>query len=449
MGTLIRGGEIIHANGRQRADLLLCGERITAIAPDLDASGHEVLDAQGCLIFAGFIDPHTHFDMEYGEGRTADDFVSGSRAAILGGTTTVLDFAEPYRDDSLQDAFANWLDKAKDSACNYGFHMTLPRWDDGTAAEMESLVVRGIPSYKTYTTYDLMLQDEVFCRVMETTARLGALLCVHCENDGMIRYATEHLAQQGHSGLSRFALSRPPESEAEAVSRILRMAELTGAAVYLVHLSTAESLEEVRRARKRGVRVFAETCIQYLLLTEERYQGEQPETFVMCPPLRTQKDCDALWAGLADGTIQTVGTDHCSFTTAQKLASGAAIGSVPGGCAGVAQRAQLLYTYGVCSGRISLEQMASLLSEQPARLFGLSGRGRIEESYVADIVVWDPSTRNVITNDNHQHACDRSPYAGFAVQGSPRAVFLNGLLVAAQGVLLCPATGRFLPGEIK
>jgi dihydropyrimidinase len=449
MGYLIRGGELIHADRRERADLLLCGERIETVAPNIDPAGHRVIDAEDCLVFAGFIDPHTHFDMECGAETTADDFISGSRAAVLGGTTSVIDFAEPYRGDTLQDAFANWLNKARRSSCNYACHMTLPRWDSAVASEMAVLAGSGVPSFKAYTIYDMMLSDEALCFAMETTARLGALLCIHCENDGMIRFATERLHRKGHSGLSYFARSRPPESEAEAVSRVLRMARLTGARVYLVHLSTAESLEEVRRARKAGARVSAETCPQYLLLTEERYEGEHPEAFVMNPPLRTQRDCDALWDGLADGTIQTVGTDHCSFTTQQKLALGGTIGAVPGGCAGVAQRAQLLYTYGVRANRIPLERMASLLSEEPARLFGLRDRGRLSPGLAADVVVWDPNYRNIITNGNHLHACDRSPYAGFAVFGRPRAVVLNGRLVAECGELLLPGTGRFLPGQAE
>jgi len=414
------------------------------VGQDLNADGHTVVRADGCLILPGLIDPHTHFDMECGSFSTADDFVSGSRAAILGGTTTVLDFAEPYGTETPEDAYQHWLRKAARSSCNYGFHMTLPRWDGDTAHQMETTAAHGVTSFKVYTTYDLMLDNASMLRVFESAAQIGALVCVHCEDNGMIYAATQTLEERGETGLGYFAQSRPAESEAAAVSRVLRLAAHAGARVYLVHLSTSGALEQVRLARARGQEVYAETCPQYLVLTQERYQSGEPETFVMCPPLRTQADCDALWSGLADGTIQTVGTDHCSFTRAQKLALGARIGAVPGGCAGVAQRAQILYTYGVCAGRITQEQFVSLLSSEPARIYGIPDRGRIEPGMIADIVVWDPATHTTVTHENHLHACDRSPYAGMQLQGSARSALLNGEIVVENGSLVRVGAGRFI-----
>lgn len=444
MGYLISGGIVVNATGRQRADVLLESDHISAVKPNLSADGHIIIPADGCLIFPGFIDPHTHFDMDCGSYSTADDFVSGSRAAILGGTTTVLDFAEPYGMETTEDAFQNWRKKAKQSSCNYSFHMTLPRWDDDTARQMESTLAHGITSFKVYTTYDLMLDDASLLRVMETAARINALVCVHCEDDGMIRTATRALVARGETGLSHFSQSRPAESESAAVSRVLQLAQQANARVYLVHLSTVGALEAVKRARTRGQQVYAETCPQYLVLTQESYQSAEPETFVMCPPLRTQADCDALWKALADGTIQTIGTDHCSFTRAQKLASGAYIGAVPGGCAGVAQRAQLLYTFGVRTGRITLEQFASLLSSGPARVYGVPERGMVEPGMIADLVIWDPETHTTLTHENHYGASDRSPYAGMQLQGSARTVFLSGEIVAENGRLVRTGTGQYI-----
>ncbi len=444
MGYLISGGTVVNTTGQQRADVLLEGDRISAVAPNLSAHGHTTIDAQGCLIFPGFIDPHTHFDMECGSFSTADDFISGSRAAILGGTTTVLDFAEPYGAETTNSAYRNWRQKAAKSSCNYAFHMTLPRWENDTARQMETTVANGITSFKVYTTYDMMLDDASLLRVFEAAARLNAVVCVHCEDDDMIHTAMQALKEQNKTGFAYFALSRPAESEAAAVARVLHLAERAGARVYLVHLSTAAALEQVRLARARGQELYAETCTQYLVLTQDYYQSAEPETFVMCPPLRTQADCDALWAALADGTIQTVGTDHCSFTRAQKLASGAKIGAVPGGCAGVAQRAQLLYTYGVSKGRITPEQFVSLLSSEPARIYGIPERGRIEPGMIADLVIWDPETRTTLTHDNHQHSCDRSPYAGMQLAGGARTVFLGGEIVADNGSLIQAGKGQYL-----
>ena len=444
MGYLISGGTVVNATGQQRADVLLEGCRISAIAPKLSAHGHTTIDAQGCLIFPGFIDPHTHFDMECGSFSTADDFVSGSRAAILGGTTTVLDFAEPYGAETPEDAYRNWLQKAAKSSCNYAFHMTLPRWESDTARQMEATVANGITSFKVYTTYDMMLDDASLLRVFDTATRLNAVVCVHCEDDGMIRAAMQTLEEQDKTSLAYFAQSRPAESEAAAVARVLQLARQSGARVYLVHLSTAAALEQVRLARSRGQIVYAETCPQYLVLTQNCYQAAEPETFVMCPPLRTQANCDALWAALADGTIQTIGTDHCSFTHAQKIASGVKIGAVPGGCAGVAQRAQLLYTYGVCKGRITPEQFVSLLSSKPAQIYGIPDRGRIEPGMIADLVIWNPETRTTLTHENHLHACDRSPYAGMQLVGGVRTVFLCGEIVADNGSLIQAGKGQYL-----
>ncbi|MEZ4628789.1 MAG: amidohydrolase family protein [Eubacteriales bacterium] len=283
------------------------------------------------------------------------------------------------------------------------------------------------------------------CFASSRQPRLNAVVCVlHCEDDGMIRAATQTLETQDKTDLAYFAQSRPAESEAAAVARVLRLARQSGARVYLVHLSTAAALEQVRLARSRGQLVYAETCPQYLVLTQDCYQSAEPETFVMCPPLRTQADCDALWAALADGTIQTIGTDHCSFTHAQKIASGVKIGAVPGGCAGVAQRAQLLYTYGVCKGRITPEQFISLLSSEPARIYGMPDRGRIEPGMIADLVIWNPETHTTLTHENHLHACDRSPYAGMQLVGGARTVFLCGEIVADNGSLIQTGKGQYL-----
>lgn len=444
MGYLISGGTVINAAGRQHADVLLEGGRIRAVAPNLSAQGHKPIDAEGCLIFPGFIDPHTHFDMAFGSFFTADNFITGSRAAILGGTTTVLDFAEPYGAETTEDAYRNWLQKAARSSCNYAFHMTLPRWESDTARQMERTVTNGVTSFKVYTTYDMMLDDASLLRVFETAARLDAVVCVHCEDDDIICTATQTLKEQNKTDLAYFAQSRPAESEASAVARVLRLAEQSGAQVYLVHLSTAAAVEQVRLARARGQSVYAETCPQYLVLTQACYHSAEPETFVMCPPLRTQADCDALWAALADRTIQSVGTDHCSFSRTQKLASGTRIGAVPGGCAGVAQRAQLLYTYGVNAGRITPEQFVSLLSDNPAQIFCIPERGRIEPGLIADLAIWDPNLRTTLTHENHQHACDRSPYAGMQLAGGARTVFLGGICVAENGSLISAEKGQYL-----
>lgn len=445
MQTIIKNGTIVNADGRIRADVLVDGDTIAAVGSGLSVSGAEVIDATGCYIMPGFIDTHTHFDLNTGSAITADNFDTGSRAAILGGTTCILDFATQERDGSLQEALEEWHRKAEGSSCNYGFHMAIARWDDGVASEMEAMARQGVTSYKMYMVYDaLKVDDGQIYSALKKAKEHGALIGIHCENWEVLQHRIGELKAQGITKPWAHPVSRPAEVEAEAVARYMRIAQLAEAPAYVVHLSTAEGLAEAERARARGQEVYLETCPQYLLLTDDRYKDADGIKFIMSPPLRKAEDNETLWQALREGSLDAIGTDHCSFTMAQKAMGADDFSKVPNGGAGVQHRGQLMYTYGVCEGRITLEQMVRYLSTGASKLFGMERHGEIAQGKAADIVIWDPTYQGRITDTDHAHNCDNSVYAGFAVQGRARDVILNGIHAVENGRLVHSGCGKYI-----
>lgn len=445
MEILIQNGTVVNHTGREKADVLLAGGRIKAVGKNLCAPGAKTVDAEGCYLLPGMIDTHTHFDLDTGSAVTADDFVTGTKAALLGGTTTVLDFATQERDGTLQDALRTWHEKAKGASCNYGFHMAIARYDAPTAAEMADMTKAGVTSYKLYMVYDaLKVDDGAIYAALAAAKKEGALIGVHCENWDVLTRRIGEVQAKGITGPEGHPLSRPAAVEAEAVARLMRLAELAEAPVYVVHLSTKEGLLEARRARERGQQVYLESCPQYLVLTDEAYLAPDGEKYVMSPPLRKAEDVSALWEAIRCGEIDFIGTDHCSFTMAQKREFRSDFRKIPNGGAGVQHRLQLLYTYGVEEGRISLEQLAELLSHRAAKLFGMEDRGMIAPGFAADIVVYDPAAETLITDTNSAHNTDNSPYAGLRVKGKAKHVFLGGAHAVENGELILPGRGQYI-----
>ena len=446
MGILIKNGTIVNADGSRNANLLVENGSIVSVdAPD-DAPAEEVIDASGCYVLPGLIDTHTHFDLDLGITKTADDFVTGTKAALLGGTTTVLDFCTQDKGMTMQQALDLWHKKAQGSSCNYGFHMAVSQWDAEKIAEMDAIIRQGVTSFKMYMVYDSMrVGDGQIYNALKRTAARDCLIGVHCENFDVLNERIRELKGAGICSPVGHPLSRPNAVEAEGVARLMRIAELAGSPAWVVHLSTHEGLEEARRARARGQEVYLETCPQYLVLDDVRYADPDGAKFIMSPPLRKRADNAALLSAMQSDEIDFVGTDHCSFTMEQKALGKDDFSKVPNGGAGVQNRGQLVYTYGVKNGFISRTQMAAQLSTNAAKLFGMyPKKGVIAPGSDGDIVLYDPNGEGRISWRTNAHNCDNSPFEGLSVAGGVTNVLLNGVHVVADGKLVQPGQGKYV-----
>ncbi len=445
---LLKGGIVVSPKGLKKADVLISGEKIVAVGRGLRADA-QVVDVGKKLLFPGFIDAHTHFDLEVSDTVTADDFESGTVSAIAGGVTTVVDFATQNKGERLSDALNNWHVKAfGKSSCDYAFHMAISDWNDDVRCELEAMFEQGVSSFKVYMIYDAMqLSDRAILELMCELKQYGGIVGCHCENAGIIGKLRGDALARGNTAPAFHPQTRPSYTEAEAIRRFLTIAKAADAPVIVVHLSTAEGYEEILRARKNGVRVFAETCPQYLLLDDSVYTKpfDEAAKYVCSPPLRKRSDQKALWDALRRGALDTISTDHCSFTADQKRAGAEDFTRIPNGMPGVETRAVLMYTYGVKKKRITLPQMAAYLSENPARLYGMyPKKGAIKAGSDADIVVYEPNGFRTITAASCHSACGANPYEGVRYQGGVETVYLRGTAVYHAGELLRPHIGRYV-----
>ena len=449
--TIIQHGTLVLPDGLMQGDLAFENGVITRVAPAIEAgAGDAVCEAAGCLVFPGFIDGHTHLDMDSGTTVTADDFASGSRAAACGGTTTLVDFATQERGGTLTDALDAWHRKAEGKcACNYAFHMAVTDWNEQTRAELPRMFERGVTSFKAYYAYDnLRLDDAQMYDLLSALRPFGGVLGVHCENGTLVNRLQRQQLDRGVTGPAGHPASRPPVVEAEAIRRLCAVAKLADSPVHIVHLSSAEGLEEVRRARASGQKVWVETCPQYLLLDESRYhlEGFEGAKYVMSPPLRSPADREALRAAVLGGEIDTISTDHCSYRFSDQKALGRDdFTNIPNGAPGIEHRPALIYTSFVASGLMTEAQMCRLLSENPAKLFGMWPRkGRLAQGADADITVWDPQARWVIRAEAQHQNVDYTPYEGFEAAGRARAVYVGGQLAAKDGEPSGASAGRYV-----
>lgn len=450
MRKLLKGGTVVNAGGQMLADVLICGEKIETIGENLSCGDAEVIDVSGKLLFPGFIDAHTHFDLDVCNTTTADDFYTGSRSALRGGTTMVIDFACPNKGESLQYGLDLWHKKAEGkSACDYGFHMTIDDWNEEIIAELPKMFEQGVSSFKMYMTYPaMMIGDEAMFKALRKMKELGGIAGVHCENAGVIDALIAEKKAAGELSPAAHPECRPAVLEAEAISRLLKMAEVADVPVVIVHLSSGAGLREVEAARARGQKVYVETCPHYLLLEDSLYSLPDfgGAKYVCAPPLRKDEDNDALWEALQNGAVQTISTDHCSFTLKQKDAGRDDFTKIPGGMPGVETRGVLLYTYGVVNERISAERMVELLSEAPAKLYGVyPHKGCIAEGADADIVVYDPDGITKISAKNQVCAVDYAPYEGYEISGHIAQVWLRGTLAVDEGEIVSDRGGKFIP----
>ena len=451
MRYLLKNGTVVSGEESVRADVLTEGEKILAVGKDLDSEGAEVIDVTGKFLFPGFIDGHTHFDLEVAGTVTADDFESGTRAAILGGTTMVIDYASQDKGGhTLKEGLEKWHKKADGKcSCDYSFHMSIVEWNERTEAEIQEMIDAGITSFKLYMTYlAMMVDDGDLYRILKKLGECGCFAGVHCENAGAIDALIEEAKKEGRLGPENHPLVRPDVLEAEAVHRLLTIAKLAKAPVMVVHLTNEKAYEEIIDARAHRQVVYAETCPQYLLLDDSVYA--KPDfggaVDVCAPPLRKKEDQNCLWDMLKWDEIQTVATDQCSFTLAQKAMGKDDFTKIPGGLPGVQTRGTLLYTYGVREGKITKEQMCRLLSENAAKLYGVYPRkGVIRPGSDADIVVLNTRKKSVISAKTHAYHTDNNPFEGFELRCGIDHVFLRGNHVVENGELKQEKAGTFIP----
>lgn len=461
MPLLIKNGEIVTASERYIADIFCEDETITRIDRGIKPpAGTEVIDAKGKFVFPGFIDPHVHIYLPFMGTFAKDTYETASRAALVGGTTTLIEMCCPARKDDALESFEQWMNQAVGkSACDFSFHMGVTKFDDKTGKQLREIVKRGISSFKVFLAYKgaFGVDDGELYHTLKLAKELGVIVTAHCENETLIAELQKELLAAGKTDPGQHHESRPPRVEAEGVHHLMTFAEATGAEIYIVHLSCKEALDRAIAARQRGVRVSIETLIQYLTL--DKTYAEKPNfegaKYVMSPPLRDKSNQPILWNGLRDGLIQTVATDHCPFDfKTQKVMGKNDFTKIPNGIPALEDRVNLLYTYGVKAGKIDLHTFVNCASTRAAKTFGLFPRkGTIQIGADADLVVFDPKYRGKISAKTQHVNADYNAFEGWAIEGRPSAVTVRGEVAAHDGKFVGKiGRGKFLkrkPGHFN
>lgn len=450
---IIRGGTVVNADTSTRADVLCEGGLIRAVGPDLDVpAGATVVDAAGALVMPGGIDTHTHMELPFMGTVTMDDFYTGTAAGLAGGTTSILDFVIPNPKQPLMEAFRNWRGWAEKAAADYGFHVAVTWWDESVHRDMGTLVrEHGVNSFKHFMAYKnaIMADDEVLVNSFARALELGALPTVHAENGELVFQLQNKLVAMGLTGPEQHPVSRPPAVEAEATNRAIRLAEVIGCPIYIVHVSNAESLDAIVRARNAGQRVFGEVLAGHLTIDDSVYRHPDwrvAAAHVMSPPFREKKHQAALWAGLQAGHLHTTATDHCAFCDEQKAMGAADFSKIPNGCAGIEDRMAVVWDAGVNSGRLTPNEFVRVTSTNAAQIFNMYPRkGLVAAGSDADLVVWDTGARKTITTAKSVSRVGYNVFEGRTVTGVPVATIANGRLVCDRGELRAErGAGRYL-----
>ena len=437
MNTVIKNGTIVTADLTYEADVLIEDGRIAAIGEGL--SGDRVLDATGCYVMPGGIDPHTHLEMPFMGTYSADDFESGTRAALAGGTTMVVDFALPAPQQGLLDALQMWDNKSGRAHCDYSYHMAITWWGQQVFDEMEEVVKRGITSFKHFMAYKgaLMVNDDELFASFRRVGDLGGIAMVHAENGDVVAELSARLLAEGNTGPEAHTYSRPPQVEGEATNRAIMVADMAGVPLYVVHTSCEDSHEAIRRARQQGKRVWGEPLIQHLTLDESEYfntDWDHAARRVMSPPFRNKLHQDSLWAGLQAGSLSVVATDHCAFTTEQKRYGVDDFTKIPNGTGGLEDRMPMLWTHGVNTGRLTPNEFVAVTSTNIAKILNLyPKKGAVLVGSDADLVVWDPQAEKTISAGTQQSAIDYNVFEGQHVKGLPRYTITRGVVAVTEG----------------
>jgi dihydropyrimidinase len=454
MTLLIRGGTVVNADASRCADVLVEGETVAAVGQDLDApAGAEIVDAGGALVMPGGIDPHTHMELMFMGTVSADDFEWGTKAALSGGTTTIVDFCIPNPGQSLVAAFHDWRAKSEKAAGDHSYHLAVTWWSEEVAAEMGEIVgTHGVTSFKHFMAYKgaLMVDDNVLFRSFKRIAELGGIAMVHAENGDVVAQMQEDFIAKGRTGPEFHAYSRPPEVEGEAANRAIVIADMAGCPLYIVHTSCIPAHEAIKRARAAGQRVFGEPLIQHLVLDESDYlhpDWDHAAQRVMSPPFRPKHHQESLWAGLQSGSLQVVATDHCSFTVEQKRMGRNDFRMIPNGTGGLEDRMPVLWTAGVGAGRLTPNEFVAVSSANAARIYNMyPQKGVIAPGSDADIVVWDPAATKTISAKRQVSRIEYNVFEGRELQGLPAKVFGRGKLAAENGEVRAErGQGRFVP----
>ena len=452
MALLIKGGEIITADSRSHCDIFIEDETISRIGVNLDVPPEaEVIDATGKLVFPGFIDPHVHIHLPFMATFAKDTHATASKAALIGGTTTFIEMCCPSRNEDALEGYNTWKQKAEgNSACDYAFHMAVTRYDEKTEAQLREIVRDGTASFKIFLAYKNFfgVNDEEMFHTLTLASELGVITTAHCENAELVGQLQQLLIAEGKTGPEWHEPSRPEAVEAEGTSRFATFLEQTGATGYVVHLSCAPALRAAVEAKLRGVKLYVESVLPHLLL--DKSYAERPGVdgmkHVMSPPLRAKHNLPVLWDALQVGLIDTVGTDHCPFDKEQKLLGANAFTQIPNGIAGIEDRVNLIYTYGVKRGGLSIHRFVDALITRPAQLFGLFPRkGTIAVGSDADLVIYDITYRGTISATTQHTNNDYNGFEGFAIEGRPSVVTVRGKVQVRDGFFVGePARGRMI-----